>query len=156
MKTKTVKKKENVIKGKTLFDHVNEIQCGHNKNYFKDIGEQDKKTWSNYMINRFVSMHPPYIELINELQKYSPQLEPETYHKLLINILPKQKIYSKYIKTSNTKIMSDKAMDILCKNFECSTREIKQYIQLLTGEQLIKILTKYGMSEKEIKEIINE
>ena len=56
------------IKKKSLFDHVNQVTSVQNPNYWDEISDEDKKTWSNYMINRFLSMNSDWIELVNELQ----------------------------------------------------------------------------------------
>ena len=63
------------------------------------MSEEDKKSWSNYMVNRFLSMKPEWIEVVNELQKY--KLQPKELYKLYTNILPKGKQWLKYIKGKN-------------------------------------------------------
>ena len=63
------------IKKKSLFDHVRQVTSVQNPNYWDEISEEDKKAWSNYMVNRFLSMQPAWIDLVNELQKYN--LEPK-------------------------------------------------------------------------------
>ena len=81
--------KKSSIKRKSLFDHINQITKVQNPKYWEQISEEDKKTWSNYMVNRFLSMKPEWIELVNELQKYN--LEPKELYKLYTNVLPKSK-----------------------------------------------------------------
>ena len=49
---------------KTLFDHLNAISKDQKPDYFKDLSEEDKKTWSNYMIHRFLSMNYDFVDLI--------------------------------------------------------------------------------------------
>ena len=68
-------------------DHINQITKVQNPKYWVQISEEDKKTWSNYMVNRFLSMKSEWIELVNELQKYN--LEPKELYKLYTNVLPK-------------------------------------------------------------------
>ena len=44
------------MKTKSLFDHIlHNIET--DKKLLKDITDLDKKTWSNYMVNRFLSMN---------------------------------------------------------------------------------------------------
>ena len=57
------------VKKKSLFDHVNQITSVQNPNYWDEISDEDKKSWSNYMINRFLSMKSDWIDLVNEVQK---------------------------------------------------------------------------------------
>ena len=54
--------KKSSIKRKSLFDHINQITKIQNPNYWEQISEEDKKTWSNYMVNRFLSMKSDWID----------------------------------------------------------------------------------------------
>ena len=38
--------------------------------YWDNLTESDKKTWSNYMVHRFISMKAEWIEVVNEIQQY--------------------------------------------------------------------------------------
>ena len=73
------------VKKKSLFDHIKQITSIQNPNYWNDISEDDKKTWSNYMVHRFLSMNMDWIELVNELQKYN--LKPKELYKLYTNVI---------------------------------------------------------------------
>ena len=84
------------IKRKSLFDHIKHITDVQSLNYWDDISDEDKKSWSNYMVNRFLSMKMDWTELVNEVQKY--QLKPKELYKVYIDILPKKKHWLKYIK----------------------------------------------------------
>jgi len=46
---------------KSLFDHVKAITNEQNPKYFDTLEEADKKTWSNYMLLRFLSMKYEWI-----------------------------------------------------------------------------------------------
>ena len=63
--------KKSLVKRKSLFDHINQITATQNPNYWDEISDEDKKSWSNYMVNRFLSMNSDWMELVNELQKYN-------------------------------------------------------------------------------------
>ena len=67
------------VKKKSLFDHVNQVTSVQNPNYWDEISDEDKKSWSNYMINRFLSMKSEWTDLVNEVQKYP--LEPKELYK---------------------------------------------------------------------------
>ena len=41
---------------KKLFDHINAITSEQDPKYFDKLTEEDLKSWSNFMINRFLSM----------------------------------------------------------------------------------------------------
>ena len=75
------------VKKKSLFDHIKQITDVQNPNYWEEISDEDKKSWSNYMVNRFLSMKMDWIDIVNEVQKY--QMEPEILYKVYTNIFPK-------------------------------------------------------------------
>ena len=86
-------------KKKSLFDHIKEVTSVQKSNYWETLSDDDKKTWNNYMIHRFLSMKMEWVELVNELQKYN--LQPKELYKLYTNVLPKGKQWLKYIKRRN-------------------------------------------------------
>ena len=57
-------------KTKSLFDHINEVRVGKNPKYFETLSDADKKTWSNYMVCRFLSMQMDFVDSINDLHKH--------------------------------------------------------------------------------------
>ena len=87
---------ELMAKTKSLFDHIRQITSVQQADYWDTLSDGDKKTWSNYMIHRFLSMKMEWVELVNELQKYN--LESKDLYKLYTNVLPKGKQWLKYIK----------------------------------------------------------
>jgi hypothetical protein len=78
---------------KKLFDHLTAITVEQDPNYFDKLTEEDVKTWSNFMINRFLSMKPEWVELIASLLPLTQTLRPNEMYKLYIGILPNGKQY---------------------------------------------------------------
>jgi hypothetical protein len=140
-------------KTKTLFDHFNHLQTKQDPNYFNTLSEADRKTWSNWMINKLLSMIPGCIEFVNEVQRHQ-SLEPELYYKMLIGVIPKKKIYAKYIKKQKKSKYSDEAIEFLRNYFMVSTREINDSIDLLSEEAITAIYMEHGFTEKEIKKLL--
>ena len=130
--------KKSSEKKKSLFDHINQITAIQNPNYWEEISVEDKKSFSNYMINRFLSMKPEWIELVNELQKYN--LQPKELYKLYTNILPKGKRWLKYTKGKNDMNHPEWLVNIVRNNDESSRKEAIQAIDML-------MLTEGGMME---------
>ena len=130
--------KKSSIKRKSLFDHINQITKVQNPKYWEQISEEDKKTWSNYMVNRFLSMKPECIELVNELQKYN--LEPKELYKLYTNVLPKSKQWLKYTKGRNDMDYPEWLINIVRNKDESSRKEAIEAIDML-------MLTEGGMME---------
>lgn len=157
-KTEKVEKvnQDEKIKTLGLFDHLNQIQCVQDPDYFSKLTDGDKKTWQTWMINRFLSMVPDYIEIINEVQHLSSVLTNDQYYKLLIGIIPKRKTYSKFIKSTSVDKYSKNVMTFLANHFECSTREINDYLNILNENDIKAIYQKYGFEEKQIKKLLVE
>ena len=141
-------------KVKTLFDHFGHLLSSQSPDYFSTLTEGDKKTWSNWMINKLLSMIPEYIETTNELQRYSINLEPELYYKVLISIIPRKRIYSKYIKKTKTSLYSAEVIEFLAKYFLVSTREIEEYLDFISEDIIIAIYKEHGFDDKEIKKLL--
>ena len=118
-----------------IFDHIKNITTQKGP-YLGDEG------WSNYMINRYLSMDQDYCEVINAVQKNTWQMKGEHLYNLYKDLIPKQYIFLKYIKVQNKKEYDQNEIDALVKYFEISKKEAKEYIDML--------------SKKEIENIINQ
>ena len=77
-------------KPKTIFDHLAGIT--HKKTKWDDLTEADQKSFSPYLINRWLSMAPELIEIVDMFQHYTiGPLTKEHVYKLYYDILPKGK-----------------------------------------------------------------
>ena len=146
--------KKSLVKRKSLFDHINQITATQNPNYWDEISDEDKKSWSNYMVNRFLSMNSDWMELVNELQKYN--LQPKELYKLYTNILPKGKRWLRYMKGKNDMDYPEWLINIVRNNDECSRKEAIQAIDMLMLTEggmmeLGELGRKWGIEERKIK-----
>ena len=144
------------IKRKNLFDHINAITSRQHSNYWDEITDEDKKSWSNYMVNRFLSMKMEWIEFVNEVQKYP--LKPKELYKVYTDILPKKRQWLKYIKGDKEMKYPKWVYEIVAKHLQISLREASDAVdmyELSHGGQaeLIDILLKYGRTNEEIHKI---
>ena len=144
------------VKKKSLFDHVNQVTSVQNPNYWENISDEDKKTWSNYMVNRFLSMKSDWIELVNEVQKYT--LEPKELYKVYTSILPKKKQWLRYIKGDKKMDYPKWVYEIVAKDMQVSMREavsaVEMYDMSHGGQsELADMLFKYGTEEKEVRKL---
>ena len=144
------------IKAKSLFDHIKQITDVQNPNYWDDISDVDKKSWSNYMVNRFLSMKMDWVDIVNEVQKY--QMEPEMLYKVYTNIFPKGKQWLKYIKGDKKMKYPKWVYEIVAKDLQVSMREAGDAVEMYeisAGGQaeLADILGKYGIEQKEIRKL---
>ena len=145
-----------LIKKKNLFQHLNQVTKTQKPNYWDTLSVEDKKTWSNYMIHRFLSMKMEWVEVVNELQKYN--LQPKDLYKLYINILPKSRQYLKYVKRRNQMEHPNWLINVIANHEEVSKKEAYDMIEMyyLTEGGMLEIreiLVKWGIDEAKIEEL---
>ena len=142
------------MKKKSLFDHIKEITSVQKSDYWEKISEEDKKTWSNYMVHRFLSMKMEWVELVNELQKYN--LKPKDLYKLYTNVLPKGKQWLKYTKGRNQMEHPQWLINLVAVHMKSSKKEAydagEMYMLTEGGMlELGEICRKYGVEPKMIE-----
>ena len=137
-------------KVKNIFDWLNHIS--YSKTEIDQFTDQDWDKFNSYMTHRFISMYEPYAVICNELQMLNP-LDKKAVYLCYKNILPKQKMFFKYIK-SKVKQPEKERLDAVVKYFQVSEREAKDCIKVIEKDYMIKILEDLGTEEKEIKKII--
>ena len=142
------------MKTKTLFDHIKEITNSQNPNYWDDISDADKKTWSNYMVHRFLSMKMDWVELVNELQRYN--LKPKELYKIYTNILPKGKQWLKYIKGEKKMQYADWLVNVVANEMKVSKKEAYEAVDMyMLSEggilELREICVKWGVEPKKLE-----
>ena len=137
---------------KSLFDHIKQITNVQNTLYWDSLSEGDKKTWSNYMVHRFLSMKSEWIQVVNEIQKYW-EIKPKNIYQFYTYVLPKGRTFLRYTKSKKKSKVEKWAMEHLVDYFECSEREVEEHLELLTKEQVTTIIMKYGIDDKQLKKI---
>jgi len=139
------------MKLKSLFDHINHITSKQTKGYWDTLNETEKKQWSNYMINRFLSMKMEWTDFVNEIQKL--KLDPKQLYVVYSSILPKGKQYLKYIKKKKGTIYNTQVIQKVSEYFEISKSESEDYLNLLSKEQIRELVLLYGYTDKELKQM---
>jgi len=136
----------------TIFEWINQILT-HKKSW-DSFNETDQKTFSPFIINRWLSMDEEFIEVVNYFQKYSiGTLEPREVYKWYSDFLPKGKRFNKYIKSKKDKKYDPELINVLVIWFECSKLEAKENLSYISKEEVNQILEKYGFDPKKIKSI---
>ncbi len=134
----------------TVIDWINSILIY--KKPWEEFSEAHQKTFSPYIINRFLSMDPEFTEIINMFQPYSiGMLESKDIYKFYCKLLPKGKRFNKYIKGKKDKKYDPELIDLLCKYFEESKSHVLDYLELINKEQLKSILQLYGVEPKKVR-----
>ena len=135
---------------KNVFDWLKEINS--TKSHPDTFTNQDWDIWNSYMVHRFLSMNPEYIELVNEVQSLPPSNKKQIYS-IYREYIPKNNKWSKYVKSSSKEFDKDLVLQ-LKKHFNISAREIKDYLKILDKKEVQSILSKQGLEEKEIKKLL--
>jgi len=136
----------------TIIEWMNQLLV-HKKSW-DSFSELDQKSFNSFIINRWLSMDKEFIEIVNVFQKYAiGTLEPREVYKWYCDILPKGKRFNKYIKGKSDKKYDDWLIETLRTHFHESKNHIKDYLNLISKEELINILRLYGTDSKKIKSI---
>ena len=118
----------------SLFDHLNNLS---EKKI--EFNPEDHKNYEPYMINRFVSMCDLFIPLVNEINRYD--VPKELHYKYYLNSIPKRKQFFKYI--SKKKDEHKENRKNVMKYFQCGSKDVVEYLKILTEEQLEEINKKF-------------
>ena len=142
----------------SLFDHIKQITNVQNPKYWDTLEEADKKTWSNYMVLRFLSMKYEWVETIAAVQPYLQEVPPKAMYLALIDLLPKGRHFMKYMKAKTTDKYEGWLVELVAKHYEVSKLEAEDYLKILyvsrTGKERIKQLSEdYGTDPKIIKKL---
>ena len=134
----------------TVFNWLNEITV--KKSPSSRFSQEDWNDWNSYMVHRFLSMNTSYIDIVNLAQKFHPTDKKGIYN-FYKEILPKKKIWNKYIKTKNKN--DRKELNKIISNYlELGIDEVNSYIPILNKDGVTDILNRIGLEPKEIKKLI--
>jgi hypothetical protein len=137
----------------TIFNWIDQILV--QKKSWESFDESEQKTFSPFIVNRWLSMDTDFIEIVNFFQKYSiGLLKPKEVYKWYCDVMPKGKRFNKYIKGKKQMKYNKELINIVCKHLETSKRECIDYIELMSKEQLISLLELFGKNIKEIKTLL--
>ena len=141
---------------KTIFNILGDLT--YKKTNPNTYTEGDWKAYNTYMVNRWLSMNSDVTEIINFVQKYY-SLDKKIHYKMLSDILPKQKLFTKYVKGKKVDKHNSELVTIIAKHYETSRKEAKLRIEMHRHfnngiETLTEILRSYGKTEKEIKRLL--
>ena len=130
----------------TLFDWLKELTG--KKRDWNSFSDKERDSFNPYMVNRFLSMHEPFIELVNYAQTI-PYTSKKKYYTIYSELLPKQNVWLKYIK-SKMKQPTIELVTAIANIMECSQREAANAVITLDNSHLEEVLYKAGYQDKEI------
>lgn len=134
---------------KNIFDWLKAINT--TKPPVDSFTDKDWEVWNSYMIHRFISMNPDYIEVVNYVQDFPPQ-EKRMIYSIYKEFIPKNNKWNKYIK-SNIKQPNKDLVKHIKNYYKCSAKEAKEYLGILDRTDVDGILTNLGLEKKEIKKL---
>ena len=126
---------------KNIFDWLKAIN--NTKPPVESFTSKDWEVWNSYMIHRFISMNPDYIEIVNYVQDLPPQ-EKRMIYNVYKEFIPKNNKWNKYIK-SKTKEPNKELIEHLRDYLKCSSKEAKEAITLLDNTKISRILSNRGL-----------
>jgi type I restriction-modification system DNA methylase subunit len=133
-----------------IFDwlkHINQYKTPSSK-----FTDKDWDVFNSYMIHRFLSMDKDLIEVVNYVQEIPPQEKIMIYN-IYKEFIPKNNKWNRYIK-SKTKEPNKDLVEYIKNYFECSSKEAKEYINILDITKINRILNQIGLEKKEIKTLL--
>ena len=142
----------------TIFDHLSHIT--EKKTPWDKLSEADQKSFSPYLINRWLSMNMDLIEIVDMFQQYTiGELDRKHVYQLYQDILPKKRIFTKYIKGKGADKYNKELVEMLRNHFSIPSREAEEYIDMLAtididNSAIKDFLRKYGKTDKEIVKLL--
>ena len=137
---------------KTIFQWLNEITLY--KSSPEEFSQESWDKWNSYMIHRYLSMDINYIDIVNYVQKVNPQSKKQIYT-IYKEMIPKKKVYLKYVKNENKKNYQELA-EYIADYLECGLGEADEYIPILQEHGISGILWKMGVEEDETEKLIKK
>ena len=143
---------------KSLFDHIKAITNEQDPKYWDKLEEADKKTFSNYMVLRFLSMKHEWIETIATVQPYLQEVPPKAMYLALIDLLPKGRHFMKYMKPKSADKYEGWLVELVAKHYEVSKLESEDYLKIFYStksgkEKILQLCEDYGTDPKIIKKL---
>lgn len=117
---------------KSPFEYVKSIN--DKTGYIFDSAEK----YPSFVVNRCMSFNSDTSLFANEINKYSQaKLTDQQNYDFLYYAIPKKKRYGKWIKSDQLP-----NLEVICKFFDCSIEKAKEYMKILTDDQIQEIITK--------------
>ena len=130
----------------TLFDWLKELTG--KKRDWDSFSDKERESFNPYMVNRFFSMHEPFVELVNYVQTI-PYTEKQKYYTVYCQLLPKKNVWLKYIK-SKMRQPTKELVNAIAQIMECSQREAVNAVITLDNDHLEEVLYKAGYQSNEV------
>ena len=135
---------------KNIFDWLQHITLY--KTPASEFTDNDWENFNSYMVHRFISMSPYYVEVADYAQSMLPTMKKEIYN-FYREMIPKRKVWLQYIKTKN-KPVNKELVEKIAEYYEIGTSDAHSYINIITDKEMFIILGEMGLDNKEIKKLL--
>jgi hypothetical protein len=142
------RKEKNKIRN--IFDWLQHITLY--KTPASEFTDNDWENFNSYMVHRFISMSPYYVEVADYAQSMLPTMKKEIYN-FYKEMIPKRKVWLQYIK-SKTKTINKDLIEDIAKYYEVGVADATSYIAVMAKEEISIILSEMGKDNKEIKKLL--
>lgn len=130
----------------TPFDWLKQITV--EKRDWSSFTEEEQSGFNNFIINKALSFNKDYIQVVEMAMLYP--IPPDKLYDFYKDVIPKKPMWNKWIKSNIS--WNDEELQSLATYFECSTREVKDFIEILAEEEKDVILHELkGFNEKKKK-----
>jgi hypothetical protein len=106
------------------------------KREWSSFTEEEQNGFNAFIINKALSFNKDYIQIVEMAMLYS--MPPDKLYDFYKDIIPKKPMWNKWVK-SNVK-WDEEEIQTLATYFECGTREVKEFLEILSLEEKDVIL----------------
>jgi hypothetical protein len=143
---------------KKLFDHLNAIYADQTVAYFDTLEDIERKDFNIYMINRFLSMNPREVPIVNLMQQYYYSFDSRSAYLFYSQLVPKGKQFNKYVKGTKEEKIERWLIEIVAQHFSVSMKEAVEYITLMYltdagKDELREICVRFNIESKRLKKV---
>jgi hypothetical protein len=118
----------------TPFDWLKQITV--EKRDWSSFSEEEQSGFNSFIINKALSFNKSYVQVVEMAMLYP--MPPDKLYDFYKDIIPKKPMWNKWVKSNVN--WNDEELQILATYFECSTREVKEFLDLLSLEEKNVIL----------------
>lgn len=124
-----------------VFDFVNAIN--HTKKNILADETASEKDYVPFVVNRTLSYFTDTLLYANEMNRYR-DLDNDLQFQFLLNSIRPKKRFSKWAKSDNSDVL-----ELVSYYFQCSIPKAKQYVELLSNEDIDEIRDRVTMGKEQ-------
>lgn len=123
---------------------------------YEDLTNEEKKEYSQYMVNNILSMNVATVSYANIIQVYQTDI-PDNIHYEFIQELLDSNFRYRYISNRGKQKYTDELINLMVKHLRMSKKEIVDNLDTLVTLDMFDLVSefvsKFGFDKKDIKRI---